>query len=225
MITIYVENTILDTLKSFRLGIIQAVAKCKHSSPELHGLIQITVCRLMNQYTLENIKKIGTIAAAREAYRKMGNDPNRYRPAADSLIRHIVKGMGLNSVNDIVDVLNIVSVSSGFSISGFDVEKVAGKVCLGIGQSGEPYRGIGREEVNINKLPVLRDQLGAFGSPTSDSEQTMITLESENIIFVFYDLGNDTDLEPAIKYCHDLILKYCSAKEFHSEVRLFEKNA
>ena len=224
MISIHSEAQIINDLESFRIGVVEATIECRISSFELLGLMQNRVQKTRDLYKLEDCKEIPNIKAARVAYRKTGNDPNRYRPSADSLTRRIVKGLGLYSVNNIVDVLNIVSVDSGFSISGFDGSKISGGIHFGIGLAGELYHGIGRGEININNLPAIRDQLGAIGTPTSDSIRTMITLETEFIVFIFYDFGNNSGLEPAIHQCRDLLFRHCSLKDFRSEVQSFNKN-
>jgi DNA/RNA-binding domain of Phe-tRNA-synthetase-like protein len=224
MAEIQAESQIMNHLELLRLGTIQAKITCKDSSDELLGLIQKIILETRNLFTIENCREILNIKAAREAYRKIGNDPNRYRPAADSLIRRIVKGMGLNSVNNVVDVLNIISVTTGFSISGFDANKITGEIRLGIGSSGESYKGIGRGEININNIPVLRDRLGAFGTPTSDSVRTMIELKTNIILFVFYDFGNSASLNSAMHDCQNLLSRYCSLKDIHSEIQIFKNN-
>ena len=53
--------------------------------------------------------------------------------------------------------------------------------------SGSPVKstaGIGRGEIKIEGLPVFADQLGPFGSTTSDSERTMVQLETTRIMMV-----------------------------------------
>ncbi len=218
MIKICVEDELKNCLGNFQLGIIQANVICNESSRALQHAIDRSVSETREKYTLESVKMNYAIAATREAYKKTGNDPNRYRPSADSLIRRIVKGLDLYSVNRVVDVLNMVSIQTGYSISGFDKTKIQGKVYFGIGIPGEPYRGIGRGEVNISNLPVLRDETGAFGNPTSDSERTMITKETEEILFIFYDFIIDPELEYSVKYCLDLLKEFCSMNSYRSEI-------
>jgi DNA/RNA-binding domain of Phe-tRNA-synthetase-like protein len=101
------------------------------------------------------------------------------------LLRRVFKGKGLYQVNNVVDLLNLTSVKSGFSIGGYDVGKIEGEIQLSIGKAGEPYKAIGRGELNIEFLPTFRDQKGPFGSPTSDSVRTMITPKTEQFLMRF----------------------------------------
>ena len=74
----------------------------------------------------------------------------------------------------------MISIKTGFSIGGYDAAKIEGDIELGIGKENEPYEGLGRGVLNIHKLPVFRDEQGAFGSPTSDSERTGVSQQAKN---------------------------------------------
>ena len=54
------------------------------------------------------------------------------------------------------------------------VDQLQGEVVLVRAADGAHYDGIGKSSVNIQHLPVLKDELGYFGSPTSDSQRAMI---------------------------------------------------
>ena len=53
-----------------------------------------------------------TVKATKNAYRTLGKDPNRYRPAAESLMRRIANGKGLYQISNVVDVLNYISIKN-----------------------------------------------------------------------------------------------------------------
>ena len=108
---------------------------------------------------LEQINKWLPIQATRQAYKRLGKDPNRYRPSSEALRRRILRELPLYKVDTLVDLINLVSIRSGYSIGGFDADKIAGgSLVLGVGREGEIYHGIGRGELNIAGLPVYRDQ-------------------------------------------------------------------
>ena len=110
------------------------------------------------ELTTEALKNIASIAATRNVYRLCGKDPSRYRPASEQLIRRMLQGKELYQIDTLVDLINLASVVYGYSIGGFDVEKIKGeRLTLGIGREGEPYEGIGRGMLNISGLPVYRD--------------------------------------------------------------------
>ena len=108
-----------------------------------------------SKYTTDSIKEMPAIQATRQAYKKCGKDPSRYRPSGEALCRRILKGMSLYQIDTLVDLINLASINSGHSIGGFDLDKIeGGRLVLGIGKAGEPYEGIGRGELNIEGMPV-----------------------------------------------------------------------
>ncbi len=215
---ILIQEELMNLLHSLRLGVITAGIKCEPSSNKFRKKIENTVIEIRNQLNLDEIKNLEAVASARDAYKKIGNDPNRYRPSADALLRRIVKGSDIYRINNVVDALNLISIVSGFSIGGYDADKIEENIELGIGKKDEPYKGIGRGEVNISNLLVLRDAISAFGSPTSDSERTMITNSTKKILFIFFDFGIHSSLHENLDVCAGLLKKFCYAKELHSKI-------
>ena len=92
---------IILLLKTLRLGTITADVCCKPSSEQLLNLIMHTVKEVGKKYELSEINKQEVIASTRNAYKKCKNDPNRYRPSADALIRRIVKGSSVYFINNV----------------------------------------------------------------------------------------------------------------------------
>ena len=137
------------------------------------------------RYTTESIKLMPSIEATREAYKRCGKDPSRYRPSGEALVRRTLKGNDLYHVSTLVDLINLASIAYGYSIGGFDAERIQGNtLTLGIGREGEPYEGIGRGALNIEGLPVYRDSQGGIGTPTSDHERTKITLGTTHLLSI-----------------------------------------
>ena len=219
---IQISEDFQTKIQKFRLGRIEGEVIIQIQNTDLEQYKDQFLSALSARYALEEINKIPAIEATRKAYRTLGNDPNRYRPAADALLRRIVKGNSLYTVNTLVDVLNLVSMNSGFSISAFDKQSINGEIELGIGKENEPYEGVGRGRVNINCLPVLRDQSGAFGCPTSDSTRTMIRSETTKFVFIFYDFGMHAHLESSIHTCKEMLSTYCSTKHTNTDILEFK---
>ncbi|MBQ1885020.1 MAG: hypothetical protein II165_08395 [Bacteroidales bacterium] len=190
-------------------------ATVKNSEPDENLWKEIAL--LSDNYrqvlTDESIKQMPPIHATREAYKKFGKAPSRYRPAAEALLRRIVKGEELYKINTLADLVNLASIYTGYSIGGFDLDKIIGDLVLGIGRAGEPYEGIGRGMLNIEHLPVYRDNVGGVGTPTSDNERTKITLETTNFLLLVngYD-GSREGVMQCAEYTQQLIKKYCNAE-------------
>lgn len=164
------------------------------------------------RYTTESIKTMRPIQATREAYKRCGKDPSRYRPSAEALCRRILKGSPLYQIDTLVDLINVVSIASGYSIGGFDADKIEGDtLTLGIGKAGEPYEGIGRGELNIEGMPVYRDARGGIGTPTSDNERTKLTLQTTRLLTIINGYSGEDGLREAGDYMQELLRRYAGS--------------
>lgn len=165
-------------------------------------------------YTTDSIKEMATIRATREAYKKCGKDPSRYRPSGEALCRRILRGLPLYQIDTLVDLINLVSIRYGYSIGGFDSDKFEGDVLtLGIGKAGEPYEGIGRGELNIEGMPVYRDAIGGVGTPTSDHERTKLSLETTHLLTIINGYSGREGLKEAADYMVELLKEFASAED------------
>lgn len=160
----------------------------------------------------EDIKLQPAIAATREAYKRLGKDPSRYRPSAEALRRRLMRGLALYQIDTLVDLINLVSLRTGYSIGGFDADKIQGTdLVLGVGRADEPFEGIGRGVLNIEGLPVYRDLAGGIGTPTSDNERTKMDMETRHILAIINSYNGLDGLEEATEMTQDLLQKYASS--------------
>lgn len=157
------------------------------------------------------INEIPNIKESRAAYKAFGKDPSRYRVSSEALIRRIGQGKGLYEVNTVVDTNNLISIESGFSVGSYDTACIEDKLILRIGQEGETYKGIGKEEIKIDALPVIADKNGPIGSSTSDSERAMITEKTAEVLTLIYSFSDNKDLEKALESGKKYIHKYTGA--------------
>ena len=167
---------------------------------------------------LEEVNKWAPIKATRTAYKRLGKDPNRYRPSAEALRRRILRELPLYRIDTLVDLINLVSIRTGYSIGGFDADKIEGALTLGVGREGERYEGIGRGLLNIAGLPVYRDQVGGIGTPTSDEERTKISLETTSLLMIINGYSGSEGLKEAGDYALDLLRRYASAENVEVSV-------
>lgn len=160
----------------------------------------------------DDIKLQPAIAATREAYKRCGKDPSRYRPSAEALRRRLMRGLALYQIDTLVDLINLVSLRTGYSIGGFDADKIDGSdLELGIGRAEEPFEGIGRGVLNIEGLPVYRDRVGGIGTPTSDNERTKMGLETRHILAIVNGYSGQEGLKEAGEMIQELLMKYTSS--------------
>ncbi len=158
------------------------------------------------------------ILATRVAYKALGKDPARYRGSAEALLRRVIAGKGLPQINAVVDTINLVSVESRLPVGLYDLAQVKGDIVFRAGRAGESYKGIGKYDLNLEGLPVFCDALGPHGSPTSDSERTMVTSETKQVLAIIISFGGNEGLERWTQRMVNLFEQYASAKECEAVV-------
>lgn len=212
-----VQITVSDEIKAVCPEFVGAALEARftntpYSAPlwEEIRTFQADYCR---KFTTESLKDMPAIQATRAVYKKCGKDPSRYRPSGEALVRRMLKGHDLYQINTAVDLINLASIAYGYSIGGFDADRIAGDtLTLGIGQAGEPYEGIGRGPLNIEGLPVYRDGEGGIGTPTSDHERTKLTGETTRLLALVngYD-GNREQVLDCAEYMQELLKKHAQS--------------
>ena len=216
---VIIEQEIREACPDVKIGLIRADVVNSETPDELWTEIEEASKRIRESYELSWINKRPAIVANRNLYKRMGKDPNRYRVSSEALCRRVVKGLELYRINALVDLINLVSMCSGYSIGGFDADKIVGDtVTLGVGRSGEKFEGIGRGLLNVEGLPLYRDAAGGIGSPTSDEERTKITLETTRLQMQINAFGEEMPLDETIEWSVSLLEKYTSAKNVQIDI-------
>jgi DNA/RNA-binding domain of Phe-tRNA-synthetase-like protein len=169
------------------------------------------VATVFKKTRMEVARRMPPIKALREAYRALGNDPTRYRGSNEALVRRITQGKELYRVNTVVDINNLISLETLHSAGTFDLDHVQPPIIFRVGQPGEIYSGIGRGQIKIEGLPVFVDQVGPFGSTTSDSERTMVRLETTRVLMVVISFEGSGELDAATGFATVLLEKHAGA--------------
>ena len=195
------------------LGCITAQVQAVSSPPALIGEMHARVQEILRLPYARGVLESPQIAATRAAYRAVGKDPARYRGSAEALLRRVIAGKGVPQINAVVDVINLVSVESRLPIGLYDLAHVNGEIVFRAGRSGETYKGIGKFDLNLEYLPVFCDELGPHGSPTSDSERTMVTGQTRQALAVIISFNGKEALEPWTNRLVELLQRHACAKE------------
>lgn len=220
---IIISPEIRAAAPDFKVITIEADVENSPTAPEIIADLDSLAATIRERFELGDINKRPGIAATRRAYKALGKDPNRYRPSADALCRRAVKGMELYHISNLVDIINIVSMASGYSIGGFDVDKIDGDtLTLGVGRENEEYEGIGRGPLNITGMPVYRDKTGGIGTPTSDHVRTQLDLNTKRLLICINIYGEELPVRDTVALASELLLDHCKAR--HMRINTWSGN-
>lgn len=218
LIEVKISNELKELCPNLVLGCIQAAVTLKENDTALSKEITNLCNQIKDNFEIEEIASIPEISAARETYKKLGKSPSRYRVSSEALLRRVVQGKGLYKINNIVDINNLISLKSNYSIGTYDIGKVHPPITLTIGKEGQTYKGIGKELINIANLPVFTDCSGNFGSPTSDSERAMITLDTKRILMNIISFSGVKNVAEYLDYAKQLLEVYAEGKEIETKI-------
>ena len=203
---------------SVALELVTAQVRTTDSSLELLGEMYSCEEGILKSVDPRALLDAPAISATRAGYRALGKDPARYRGSAEALLRRLVSGKHFPNVNCVVDIINLLSVESRLPIGLYDLVHVQGDIVFRAGKKGETYKGIGKFDLNLEDLPVFADGAGPYGSPTSDSERTMVTPSTENVAAIFISFGGPQPLEAWGQRMKALLEKYAAGREILIEI-------
>ena len=213
------KNVVIDqALKEIIPDYCCAVLTFKMEVVDSDKALKTEIARLADEIegslTLESLLRLPRIHVARAGYKALGKDPSRYRLATESLLRRLSKGNGLYTVNNAVDIGNILSIKTQRSVAVLDVTKIQGDVLIRIGDN-EPYEGIGRGLINVKNIPVYCDDIGPFGSPTSDTPRTAIQKSTTNILLFIMSFDGTEGLMADLELAKSLFQTFASVDSFN----------
>ena len=218
MIHVSISEEIAKACPDLHVAVVECDVVNTVSDEQLWKEITEVETHIRTTCKLEDINKFPPIQATRLAYKRLGKDPNRYRPSAEALRRRILRELPLYKIDTLVDIINLLSIQSGYSIGGFDAGKIDGDLVLGVGREGEIYHGIGRGELNIAGLPVYRDNQGGVGTPTSDEERTKIDMNTGKLLMIINGYSGKDGLQEALTYGVSLLTRYVSTTNLEMEL-------
>jgi DNA/RNA-binding domain of Phe-tRNA-synthetase-like protein len=130
----------------------------------------------------------------------------------------VIAGKDLPRINNVVDIINVVSVESRMPIGLYDLARVEGEIVFRRGRKGETYKGIGKYDLNLEGLPIFCDARGPHGSPTSDSERTMVTEATRLVLAIIVSLGSAASLERWTKRTAELLIEHAAGRNVDAQV-------
>jgi DNA/RNA-binding domain of Phe-tRNA-synthetase-like protein len=167
---------------------------------------------IKKKYTIDGIKDTPIVNAYRKFYWKYLNiDPTKTRPSGEALARRVLKNQKIPIISNIVYAINLASVQTQLSYSGFDLDKVKGTLIIRYAKLEERFQGIGtRHRILAGNELLLADAekilcIYAYG----DADATKITSNTKNILLVSYGVPKISSemlkkgIELGLNYIHE----------------------
>ncbi len=143
----------------------------------------------------------------RDMLRHWGHKPaGRGKPAAEYLVRAAGQGE-LGSINVAVDICNVVSLHSGFSIALVDLDLARPPFRVAQGPEGGSYVfNAAGQEMSLKGLICLYDAAGPCGNPVKDAQRVKTRAETTRTLTVVWGVaGREERRDAAVDWYKDLL--------------------
>lgn len=213
---IRIDSSIKNQTPNFAIGVLSFDAKLQ-SVPEVDKVLEEMEKKIAREFDLKSLLKTPGILDARNAYKTYGKDPSRYRLAVESLYRRVIKGNKVYRINNLVDLGNYLSLATKKSTAVLDKDKIQGDILIRLGKE-ESYEGIARGQINVEHIPVYVDELGPFGSTTSDTPRTMIDETSKSVLLFIISFTGSEELNAELDLATKLYQSYANASNIRRSI-------
>lgn len=156
-----------------------------------------------------------TIKAYRDTMEKAGINPNKYPPSIEAMLKRVLKGNQLPTINILVDLCNIVSLENMISLGGHDLKDIHEDLSVCFSNGTERFLPIGTNDYETVERGELIFTSGDVVQTRRwiwrQSELGKMTLNTKNIFFHlvgFEDLKNNK-LKKALDSLEKLATKKC----------------
>lgn len=230
-----VDENVFEKLPDACFGVVVGYDidnKTEHT--EAKQMLKDEVQALHKLLESKNLKEYNAIIPYREAFRKLGINPNKYMSSIEAMSKRVAKGNTLPSINGIVDLANAISLKYILPMGAHDIDVLEGDITIRFAVEGDTFNPLGTndfEEVDEGEL-VYADGKSVLTRRWiwRQCDRDKILEESKNIFFPidgFENYNKDSVLE-ATSLLSQLLQKYyhCDIKTHYinkncNEVEIF----
>jgi DNA/RNA-binding domain of Phe-tRNA-synthetase-like protein len=166
---------------------------------------------------LEELKDDPIFRVYRDFFWRVGIDPTKNRPAGEALVRRVLRGKPIPTINTLVDAYNLASIKTGIALAAFDLDRLAGDLEMRLALEGEEFLGIGMDKpmaLEGNEVVISDAEKLMAIYPYRDADSTKVTGATENVLLLVCGVpGIDEDaLRGAEKTAVEYITRFCGGE-------------
>jgi DNA/RNA-binding domain of Phe-tRNA-synthetase-like protein len=212
-----ITDAIFDEYPEALVGVVVAHAiDNRGEDPRIKHLLETQQAKVRQEFSGTAIEQHPCIAPWREAFKRFGAKPQKYYSSIESLVRRVVNGQDVPSINKLVDAYNALSLKHLVPVGGEDLGAVSGDVVLTIaGDDEAPIRLIGEQDERAPKRRevIYKDDVGAICRRWNwrEAERTKLTEGKRDAILVIEELKREERgrVEAAVEEMVGLIKSSC----------------
>lgn len=203
------EDSFWELFPDARIGVVVAhgMKPASQVSEEDAKAIRLALAeanKAADQHLTSNtISENQVVRVWRDAYQKFKTKKGA-RSSVENILKRVLKGNPVGSINPSVDVYNAVSLKHALPVGGEDIDAMQGDIRLRITEGGDAFRALGDEE----DAPTLEGELCYMDDAGAicrcwnwrDGQRTALTDDSEKAFLIIESVDPERadDLQAAI---------------------------
>jgi DNA/RNA-binding domain of Phe-tRNA-synthetase-like protein len=166
------------------------------------------------KWEVEKLRDDPEFRAYRDFFWKLGIDPTKNRPAAEALIRRVLRSRPLPKINTWVDAYNLVSILTAIPVASFDADLVEGSPIMREAKAGEEFLGIGMDKpvfLSGGEAVIKDDERLIAIYPYRDADYSKVTQNTKNVLMLMCGAPgiNRAKLNDAADLAKTVLPRFC----------------
>lgn len=132
-------------------------------------------------------KEAPEILPYREAFTKLGINPNKFMSSIEAMASRIEKKKGFPQINPVVDLGNAISLKHLVPLGAHDIDSASGDIYVRFSREGDSFIPFGEEQAEVvdphELIYSVGDKVKTRRWIWRQSEQGKVTADSRNIFF------------------------------------------
>ncbi len=212
-----IDDEIFQRFPGYLRGVV--VAHGVRNAPSPEGLItslREAEASVRERLSIETLTDEPRLKAWREAYRAFGAKPSEFRASIEALVRRVLHGNSLPTINALVDIGTMVSLNHVAPAGGHAIDVLRHDIALRFATGEEEFMAFGSE---AKEQPLPGEVIFVEGNTVltrrwtwRQAAHTSIQLDTEAIEFNVDGLPpvGAAEVEQGCREIAELIERYCS---------------
>lgn len=186
------------------------------SGPELRADIVREAKNVQAKYvTAGGVRSSAEVTAYHDILRKVGVNPRKLQNSVDRLLTYALKRGDLPTINNLVDIYNLVSIRTGCSLGAHDLDLIATPVTLRLLTGAESFTPLGAAKPEA----VVAGEFGYVDAQNRllcrldvvQADFSKVTADSGNVLLIVEGTATHADevLHSAYAQVIELVTKHC----------------
>ncbi|MBV7272464.1 hypothetical protein JMF89_07200 [Clostridiaceae bacterium UIB06] len=183
-----VSGKVFDALEDVCFGVVVAKGvDNRGNNTAVKGLLETSLSYIEKKFQDKKVKECEEILPYREAFKRIGINPNQNMSSIEAMASRIAKKKGFPNINTIVDLGNAVSLKYLVPLGAHDMDSASNDIYVRFSNEGDLFIPFGETEAETLKegelIYSVGDKVKTRRWIWRQSEEGKITEESKNIFF------------------------------------------